>query len=75
MQQTITLTKYNNRKIYSSELSKYVNLDEILNTVKSGISIRIVEKDTGTDVTNEVLTMALVRYNPLSQEQIRNLLK
>lgn len=66
----ITLIKYENRKIYSKDVNRHVNLDEILEAVKDGEVLRIIEHRTDRDVTSEVLNQAIVRYSPLSVHQI-----
>lgn len=66
----ITLIKYENRKIYSKDANRHVNLDEILEAVKDGETLRIIEHKTDRDVTSEVLNQAIARYTPLSVNQI-----
>jgi polyhydroxyalkanoate synthesis regulator protein len=71
----ITLIKYENRKIYSKDANRHVNLDEILEAVKDGEVLRIIEHRTNRDVTSEVLNQALSRYAPLTVNQIYTILR
>lgn len=55
-----TLIRYNNRKIYDSDIRNYVNLSDILEMIAQGYTISVTEKDTGADITAHVLALALV---------------
>lgn len=70
----ITLIKYANRKIYSKDANRHVNLDEILEAVRDGEVLRIIEHRTDRDVTHEVLNQAIATYSPLSVHQIYTIL-
>jgi polyhydroxyalkanoate synthesis repressor PhaR len=43
--------RYGNRKLYDTSESRYVTLDEIGRWVKAGEDVKIVENDTGEDLT------------------------
>jgi len=43
--------RYGNRKLYDTSESRYVTLDEIGRWVKGGEDVKIVENDTGEDLT------------------------
>ena len=43
--------RYGNRKLYDTSESRYVTLDEIGRWVKSGEDVKILENDTGEDLT------------------------
>ncbi len=43
--------RYSNRKLYDTSDSRYVTLDEIARWVKAGEDVKIVENDTGEDLT------------------------
>lgn len=50
--------KYKNRKLYDQDISTYVNLSDIRSYMLDNPShkIQIINVDTGTDVTQEMLT-------------------
>jgi polyhydroxyalkanoate synthesis regulator protein len=54
-----TIVKYNNRKLYSKTLAKYVNLDYVQDLVNTDQKFSITAHKTGNDVTNEVLTQVV----------------
>lgn len=43
--------RYGNRKLYDTSASRYVTLDQIGQWVKAGEDVKIVENDTGEDLT------------------------
>ncbi len=43
--------RYGNRKLYDTSESRYVTLDEIGRWVKAGQDVKILENDTGEDLT------------------------
>lgn len=47
------IIKYNNRKLYDTEASKYINLKELLGLPLG--SFKVTEKETGNDITVETL--------------------
>lgn len=52
--------KYANRKLYDTETSKYTTLKAIAEEVAAGREVQVIDNGTKTDVTGEVLLMALV---------------
>ncbi len=67
------LIKYKNRKIYSPDIKRYVNLDEITSMIKQGEKITIRAHETNGEVTNEVLKQCLVNLN-VNQNDLINLI-
>lgn len=64
------ITKYKNRKLYSKELSKYVNLNYLLDLVNTNISFLVLEHNTNKDVTNNTLSEAILKLNPKREDLI-----
>ena len=54
-----TFKKYPNGRIYDLHSSKYVTLDTILNLIVEGQSIQVVDAESGTDLTQNVLLQIL----------------
>jgi polyhydroxyalkanoate synthesis regulator protein len=53
---THNMVRYSNRKVYSPELSKYLNLNDIRTLVQMGQAVRVTDYDTGRDWTRDVLS-------------------
>lgn len=45
------IKRYGNRKMYDTESSRYVTLDRVTELVRAGEDLRIVDNDTGADLT------------------------
>jgi polyhydroxyalkanoate synthesis repressor PhaR len=58
--ETILIKKYENRRLYDSTNSRYVNLDDIAQIVKNGHEVKVVDAATGEDLTRVVLTQIIV---------------
>jgi len=56
----VVIKKYGNRRLYDTSASRYVNLEEIADMVRSGKEIQVVDATTGEDVTHVTLTQIIV---------------
>src|SRR5207245_249824 len=54
------IKKYANRKLYDTRTSQYVTLDGIADLVRAGHDIRVVDRDTGNDITQVVLSQIVL---------------
>ena len=58
--QTIVIRKYENRRLYDTTHSRYVNLDEVAQMVRDGRDVQVLDAVTGEDRTRAVLTQIVV---------------
>jgi polyhydroxyalkanoate synthesis repressor PhaR len=56
----IVIKKYENRRLYDSTNSRYINLDEIAQMVKEGRDVKVVDAASGEDITRVVLTQIIM---------------
>jgi len=56
----ILIKKYENRRLYDTVNSRYVNLEEVAQYVQSGKEVQVVDAATGEDITRLVLTQIIV---------------
>ena len=54
------IKRYESRKLYDTEESRYVSLDEIAGWVRTGQEVRVVDNATGSDVTSQTLTQIIL---------------
>ena len=57
---TITIKRYSNRRLYDTHKSEYVNLENIAEMVRNGQRLQVIDTSTGNDVTNVVLTQIIL---------------
>ena len=60
MKNTILLKKYSNRRLYDTEKSRYVTIEEVSQMVKEGHEIEIIDAQTKEDVSAFVLTQIIM---------------
>jgi polyhydroxyalkanoate synthesis repressor PhaR len=51
--------KYGNRRLYDTEQSRYVRLDEIAERIKAGADVQVVDAKSGTDLTAPTLAQII----------------
>jgi polyhydroxyalkanoate synthesis repressor PhaR len=56
------IRKYENRRLYDTENSRYVNLEDIAAMVREGIEVQVIDSATGEDLTRVVLTQIVVDH-------------
>lgn len=57
---TVLIKKYGNRRLYDTSDSRYVTLDELAQKIRSGSDLRIVDAQTGEDLTQATLTQIVL---------------
>lgn len=63
----ITIKKYANRRLYNTETSSYVTLDNLSQMVKDGKEFVVNDAKTGEDITRQVLTHIIVEEESKGQ--------
>jgi polyhydroxyalkanoate synthesis repressor PhaR len=56
----LIIKKYENRRLYDTSNSRYVNLDEVAQMVQQGREVQVLDAATGEDLTRLVLTQIIV---------------
>ena len=62
MTDKIIITKYSSRRLYNTQTSEYVTLDQIADLIRDGKDIQIIDKETNEDVTNQYLLQIISDY-------------
>jgi len=56
----VIIKKYENRRLYDSTNSRYINLEEVAQMVQEGREVQVVDAASGEDLTRLVLTQIIV---------------
>ena len=56
----ILIKRYANRKLYNTETSRYITLKGIAELIENGDEVRVVDNETGEDITSIALSQILV---------------
>ena len=54
------IKRYESRKLYDTEESRYVSLEEISTWIREGQEVRVVDNATSADVTSQTLTQIIL---------------
>lgn len=63
----ILIKKYGNRRLYDTAQSRYVTLEELAETVRSGTDVRVVDAKTHADLTQATLTQIIIESRHADQ--------
>lgn len=59
-QESAIIKKYPNRRLYDTQTSAYITLDDLCERVKKGHEFTVVDAKSGADLTNQVLTQIIL---------------
>ena len=73
------IRKYENRRLYDTGASRYVNLDDVARMVREGVDVQVVDARSGEDLTRVILTQVIMedakgRESGLPLELLRKLI-
>ena len=57
---TVLIKKYGNRRLYDTGDSRYVTLEELAARIRAGNDLRVVDAQTGEDLTQQTLTQIVL---------------
>lgn len=60
MQQPFVVKKYGNRRLYDTDESRYVTLEELADKVRAGRDVRVVDAKSGEDLTQGTLAQIIL---------------
>lgn len=74
------IKRYQNRKLYDTETSRYITLAEIAQLIREGKEIRVVDKNSGEDLTSLTLSQIIFengrkRRQPLPIAALRKIIQ
>ena len=56
----VIIKKYENRRLYDTAGSRYVNLEDVAQMVRDGTEVQVVDAATGEDLTRLILTQIIM---------------
>jgi len=81
----VLIKRYANRKLYNTESSRYITLKGISELIREGKDIRVIDNESGDEITSIVLSQILVDdqkqgrdrdgANPLSGQMLSELIQ
>ena len=59
---TIIIKRYASRRLYNTETSDYVTLEEVADLIREGKDVQIVDRKTGEDLTRQYLLQIITEH-------------
>jgi len=60
MPKPVVIKKYGNRRLYDTEESRYLTMEELATKIREGTDVTVVEAKTGADLTQATLTQIVI---------------
>ncbi|HEX9814934.1 MAG TPA: polyhydroxyalkanoate synthesis regulator DNA-binding domain-containing protein [Myxococcota bacterium] len=71
---SVLIKRYANRKLYNTQTSRYITLKGIAALIDAGEAVRVVDNETGEDITNVALSQILVDHERSNRTTSRTML-
>ncbi len=62
VRETILIKRYASRRLYNTQTSDYVTLEEVARFIRDGSDIQIIDRKTGDDLTRQYLLQIITDY-------------
>ena len=56
----IVIKKYANRRLYNTNSSSYITLDDLARMTRDGVDFQVLDAKTGNDITHSILTQIIM---------------
>ncbi|MEO6040976.1 MAG: polyhydroxyalkanoate synthesis repressor PhaR [Croceibacterium sp.] len=56
----IIIKKYANRRLYNTQSSSYITLDDLARMTRDGVDFQVLDAKTGADITHAILTQIIM---------------
>jgi polyhydroxyalkanoate synthesis repressor PhaR len=71
---SVLIKRYANRKLYNTQTSRYITLKGIAELIDAGEDVRVIDNETGEDITNVALSQILVDHERSNNAASRTML-
>ncbi len=65
---TVLIKRYSNRKLYNTDTSRYITLKGIALLIEQGAEVRVIDNESGDDITSVALGQILVDHERSNRE-------
>ena len=56
----VVIKKYSNRRLYDTDQSRYITLEELAERIRAGVDVRVVDAKTQADLTQQTLAQIIL---------------
>ena len=80
MDKSIIVKKYPNRRLYNTDTSSYITLEDLSKLIKSNYQVKVIDAKTGDDLTKITVTQVILEqqqhgYDILPIELLQQIIK
>jgi polyhydroxyalkanoate synthesis repressor PhaR len=66
----IIIKKYANRRLYNTQSSSYITLDDLSRMTREGIDFHVLDAKTGADITHQILTQIIMEEESHGEQML-----
>jgi polyhydroxyalkanoate synthesis repressor PhaR len=66
----ITIKKYANRRLYNTQSSSYITLDDLSKMTREGQDFQVLDAKTGADITHSILTQIIMEEESSGEQML-----
>ena len=66
----IIIKKYANRRLYNTDTSSYITLDDLAKMVRENVDFQVLDAKSGVDITHTILTQIIVEEESQGAQQM-----
>ena len=66
----IIIKKYANRRLYNTDTSSYITLDDLAKMVRENVEFQVLDAKSGEDITHTILTQIIVEEESQGGQQM-----
>ena len=66
----IIIKKYANRRLYNTQSSSYITLDDLSRMTREGIDFQVLDAKTGADITHQILTQIIMEEESHGEQML-----
>lgn len=66
----IIIKKYANRRLYNTQSSSYITLDDLARMVRTGVDFQVLDAKSGADITHAILTQIIMEEEANGEQML-----
>ncbi|MEO6388547.1 MAG: polyhydroxyalkanoate synthesis repressor PhaR [Croceibacterium sp.] len=66
----IVIKKYANRRLYNTQSSSYITLDDLSRMTREGLDFQVLDAKTGSDITHQILTQIIMEEESHGEQML-----
>lgn len=66
----IIIKKYANRRLYNTNSSSYITLDDLAGMTREGVDFQVLDAKTGNDITHSILTQIIMEEESHGEQML-----